>query len=334
MSYSATKRPQPFPSLPEERQNGLQAQPAIPEWRKQQQREDNQNLWVENRAAEIRRETGWDTTNPAPEVQATFDSQEHARKHGPDIWDLPGGIPQPKWANDAEKTLPDMVGNKPSSRQPAIPKWDFGASNDADDLWESPELQLGLNRLALQDISRQHPDWDLSTLEPMARGGALAGIGSMLKGMTGQTPANGFPNMMMAAAETTQSDGGSGFEDIMRWLKEAGAWLADKGIGKVIDMIQYPPLKYGLKGVKFIADHGEEIGKKLPSGNGENSRKAAIDGCGGQTNQEKCMAEATNKYSTEQEKKEKEARSIQLKNMGIKPPEDSTQQKPEDQKPN
>ncbi|MBF0311597.1 MAG: hypothetical protein HQL56_18960, partial [Magnetococcales bacterium] len=73
------------------------------------------------------------------------------------------------------------------------------------DLWESPELQRGLNRLALQDIGRQHPDWDLSILEPMARGGSLAGIGNLLKGMTGQIPTNGFPNTMMAAAENPES---------------------------------------------------------------------------------------------------------------------------------
>ncbi|MBF0311591.1 MAG: hypothetical protein HQL56_18930, partial [Magnetococcales bacterium] len=105
-----------------------------------------------------------------------------------------------------------LVGNKPSSPKTAIPKWDFGAANDADDSWNAPEIQLGLNRLALQDIARQHPDWDLSILEPMARGGALAGVGSMLKGMAGQTPANGFPNTMMAAAETPdgQNEPGSG----------------------------------------------------------------------------------------------------------------------------
>ncbi|MBF0309749.1 MAG: hypothetical protein HQL56_09495, partial [Magnetococcales bacterium] len=108
MSYGATKRPQPFPSLPEEGQNGPDAQPAIPEWRLRQQREDNQVLWVEKRAAEIRREKGWDDLNPAPEVQATFDSHEHARKHGLGIWDLPGGIPQEKWANDMENNLPGL----------------------------------------------------------------------------------------------------------------------------------------------------------------------------------------------------------------------------------
>ncbi|MBF0310617.1 MAG: hypothetical protein HQL56_13915 [Magnetococcales bacterium] len=311
MSYGEAKRYQPFPSLPEDGQNSPNAQPAIPDWRIQQQREDNQLQWVENRAAQIRQETGWDTRNPAAEVQATFDSHEHARKHGAGIWDLPGGIPQPKWANDAENTLPGIPGNKLSSRKPAIPKWDFGASNDADDLWESPELQRGLNRLALQDIGRQHPDWDLSILEPMARGGALADVGNLLKGMTGQRPHGDFPNMMMAAAETTQNEGGGLSGYIKEWVKSLPWWFAEKAASLIPNPFIRAIAKESVATVRKKSNSTEETVK----GMNNNSGHSVYEGCAGRSDYENCVSQASAEFEKKQEEKAAKERAIELENM-------------------
>ncbi|MBF0310258.1 MAG: hypothetical protein HQL56_12095, partial [Magnetococcales bacterium] len=71
MSIKPGNLNQAFQSMQKELQNSAEAQPVIPEWRRQQQREDNQVDWVSRRAEAIRKEKGWSEMDPAAEVQAT-----------------------------------------------------------------------------------------------------------------------------------------------------------------------------------------------------------------------------------------------------------------------
>ncbi|MBF0311728.1 MAG: hypothetical protein HQL56_19630 [Magnetococcales bacterium] len=190
MSYRPANLTQAFQSFQEELQNGPETQPAIPEWRRQQQREDNQVDWVTRRAETIRKEKGWSDMDPAAEVQATFDSHEHQRQYGDAIWDYPGGMP-PEAGEEDIANIPTRSkrGNPAKVRMNDLLN---PGEEETPSLLSDPHFDRALKRLALAQVQRENPGVDFSFLEPETRDNSLFGDNGFVAKLRREMPGWGF----------------------------------------------------------------------------------------------------------------------------------------------